>query len=100
LQDCEKAAAFLAKNLPGGKVKILQIANGAHEVYIYQGLVLDATAAAKATTGGPKILGMLDRAGLLPTVESGVFSVQEHIAFMNIIRPGSRLTVVNYVVAP
>jgi hypothetical protein len=92
--DCETAAAALAKGLPGGCTRRWPVgAVGHHEVYIHNGLVLDPVAAQYTTSAA--VLERVGRAGLRPALETGVFTIEQHIRFMEIVR-GCRFTRTDY----
>jgi len=93
--DCEISVFTLEKDLPGGKPLRLSIGEqGFHRVYIHDTKVIDAVAG--QYTRSPAVLKRVEQAGLKPALESGSFTVEEHIQFMRIVR-GERFTPQDYI---
>jgi RHS repeat-associated protein len=85
--DCEAASVALGKQLTGGRVVRLPVGRvGQHQVYVYNGRILDATAG--QYTRNPAVLKRIEEAGLRSAVENGEFTVEQHIRFMEIVRGG------------
>ncbi len=92
--DCENAVLCLRESLPGGASRSLSVGEiGFHQVYIYEGRVIDAVAAQYIRNAA--MLQQVEQAGLRAAMESGVFTVEEHIQFMRIVR-GEQFTVADY----
>jgi len=79
--DCEQAAEVLRKILPGGAKRRFAGDRLLHEVYIHEGMTYDVTAKQYVRPGiwTPEELA---EAGLIKTVESGVFTLEQHKTFM------------------
>lgn len=93
--DCENAVSSLIDSLSGGTSRSLTVGEiGFHEVYIYQGQVIDAVAAQYIRNAA--MLQQVEQAGLRAAMESGVFTVEEHIQFMRIVR-GEQFTLADYI---
>ena len=93
--DCEHSVASLRQSLPGGTSRSLPVGEaGFHVVYIYEGRVIDAVAGQYIRNAA--MLQQVEQAGLKATMESGVFTVEEHIQFMRIVR-GEQFTIADYI---
>ena len=80
-------ANTLLRRLPVGEA-------GFHVVCIYEGRVIDAVAGQYIRNAA--MLQQVEQAGLKATMESGVFTVEEHIQFMRIVR-GEQFTIADYI---
>ena len=79
--DCEHAAVEIAKRLPGGKQRYIGGPGLLHSVYDHGGKVYDLTAA-QYMRPGMWTSSELAKAGLSEAVASGVFTLEQHAAFM------------------
>jgi hypothetical protein len=94
IADCEEASIRLQSALPGGRlVRFSQ--NCLHQVYTNSGKVFDTTASQYVGSGRPWTTSALEEAGLTQAVESGVFTVEQHIQFMSEVTP-QELTPADY----
>jgi len=68
-------------------------------VYTVAGKVFDTTAGQYVGNGRPWTAAALKEAGLTEAVESGVFTVEQHIRFMSKVTP-QKLTPADYIIPP
>ena len=82
--NCQTCAIGLERALPGGRVRPISGEGLIHEVYLYQGKVLDPTARqyVKPSKAGVWTEEELARAGLKDAVDSGVFTPEQHGQFL------------------
>jgi RHS repeat-associated protein len=85
-KDCEEATEALSKLLPGGEK--VRFGDGMlHEAYAYEGRILDPTAGQyleKQVVDADTLANL----GLSDAVKSGVFSSEQHNAFIDAVRKG------------
>jgi hypothetical protein len=82
--DCEIATAQLRGLFPGGTPRRWAGDNLLHEAYEYQGRMFDV-AAGQYVRPGVWTAEALEAAGLTKAVESGVFSLEQHATFMQVV---------------
>jgi hypothetical protein len=82
--NCTLSVAELETQLPGGRVRHVGGAGMQHEVYHYQGRVIDPTARqyVQPARAGVWTEQELTQAGLRDAVDSGVFTPEQHTQFL------------------
>ena len=82
--NCQTCVRDLETALPGGRPRPHAGTNFYHESYSYQGKVIDPTAAqyVKPAKAGVWTEAELQQAGLKEAVETGVFTPEQHVKFL------------------